>query len=80
LAGGGDGVADLDLSPDRRPLEPPEADECAVVVEEEMGSPRVGAVAAGGVEGVWESFGEASPSLDDGDAKSFGERSVALDQ
>src|SRR4051812_30135630 len=36
LAGGGDGVADLDLSPDGRPLEPAEADDSAVVVEEEM--------------------------------------------
>src|SRR6185436_472063 len=80
LAGGGDGVADLDLSPGGRALEPPEADEGAVVVEEEVGSPRVGVLAAGGVEGVWESFGESGPSLDHGDAESFGEGSVAVDQ
>jgi len=42
--------------------------------------PRPAVVAAGGVECVWESFGEAGPSLDHGDAETFGERSIAVDQ
>ena len=59
------------------PLQPSEADEGAVaLVEEEMGSPRVGVVAAGAVEGVRESFRKSSPSFDHGDAESFGERRV----
>jgi hypothetical protein len=34
--GGGDGVADLDLSPVGGPLNPPEADEGTVVVEDDF--------------------------------------------
>src|SRR5215470_13004179 len=80
LAGGGDGVADLDLSAAGRALEPSEADDGVILVEEEVGSPWVGVVAAGGVEGVRERLGEPGPSLDHGDAESFGEGGVALDQ
>jgi hypothetical protein len=80
LAGGGDGVADLDLSPMGGPLNPPKPTSAPSSSKKEMGSPRVGVVAAGRVAYVWESFGEASPSLDHGDAESFGERSVAVDQ